>query len=54
MADNDLMTDAQETYLKALCEAADQPVPTKELTVAEASEIIGRLKDETGIGPSTG
>jgi hypothetical protein len=48
------MTGAQEAYLKALCEAAHQPVPTRKLTTAEALEIIDRLKDETGIGPSTG
>jgi hypothetical protein len=48
------MTSAQETYLKNLCAAANEPIPGGKLSNVEATKIIDRLKDKTGIGDSTG
>jgi hypothetical protein len=47
---NDPMTGAQESYLKTLSEQVHKPDPTQdELTKAEASELIERLRDKAGI-----
>lgn len=49
---DDPMTGAQASYLKTLAEQAHKPDPTetKELTKAEASELIDALRDKTGLG----
>jgi hypothetical protein len=38
------MTSAQETYLKNLCAAANEPAPNSKMTDVEATEIIDRLR----------
>jgi DUF3072 family protein len=44
------MTGAQESYLKTLAEQAHKPDPTnKEMTKAEASELIDQLREEAGL-----
>lgn len=43
------MTGAQASYLKTLCEEADEPFDP-ELTKAEASERIDELQEVTGRG----
>jgi hypothetical protein len=41
------MTGAQASYLKTLAEQAHKPLPSNDnLTKAEASELIDRLKDK--------
>ena len=47
------MTDAQASYLKTLCEEAGEEFDP-ELSKAEASKAIDRLKAETGRGTSRG
>ncbi|MGX9429623.1 MULTISPECIES: DUF3072 domain-containing protein [Bradyrhizobium] len=45
------MTGAQASYLKTLAEQAHEPVPgEKELTKAEASELIEKLRKKAGLG----
>jgi Protein of unknown function (DUF3072) len=46
---NDPMTGAQASYLKTLCEQAHMPEPGKNLTKAEASELIDRLREKVGL-----
>lgn len=46
---DDPMTGAQESYLNTLAEQAHKPVPKEELTKAEASELIDKLKHEAGL-----
>jgi DUF3072 family protein len=47
---HDPMTGAQASYLKTLAEQAHEPDPTeKELTKAEASELIDRLRKKAGL-----
>ena len=47
---DDPMTSAQESYLKTLAEQAHKPDPTeKELTKAEASELIDKMRDKAGL-----
>ncbi len=43
------MTGAQASYLKTLCDQADEPFDAK-LTKAEASKRIDALQDRTGRG----
>ncbi|MGY3609010.1 DUF3072 domain-containing protein [Bradyrhizobium sp. Leo121] len=48
---HDPMTGAQASYLKTLAEQAHEPVPgEKELTKAEASELIEKLRKKVGLG----
>lgn len=51
---DDPMTGAQESYLNTLAEQAHKPVPKKELTKAEASELIDKLKHEAGLERPSG
>jgi len=46
---DDPITGAQASYLKTLSEQAHKPLPTKDLTKAEASELIDKLKEEAGL-----
>lgn len=47
----DPMTGAQASYLKTLSEQAHVPDPSgKQLTKAQASELIDRLREQAGIG----
>lgn len=46
---DDPMTGAQESYLKTLSEQAHKPVPKEELSKAEASELIDRMKQEASL-----
>jgi hypothetical protein len=47
---DDPMTGAQASYLKTLSEQAHKPDPTdRNLTKAEASELIDALRDDAGI-----
>jgi Protein of unknown function (DUF3072) len=46
---DDPMTGAQASYLKTLSEQAHKPAPNKDLTKAEASELINRLRDKVGL-----
>ena len=46
---DDPMTGAQASYLKTLSEQADKPAPKKDLTKAEASELIDELRDKAGL-----
>lgn len=46
---DDPATPSQRSYLETLAEQADQEPPTGELTKAEASEQIDRLRKEAGI-----
>ncbi|WFU20589.1 DUF3072 domain-containing protein [Bradyrhizobium sp. CB3481] len=47
---DDPMTAAQASYLKTLSEQAHKPDPTgKQLTKAEASELIEQLREEAGV-----
>jgi hypothetical protein len=45
-------TGAQESYVHTLAEQANEEVP-EDLTKAEASDMIGKLQDETGRGKSS-
>jgi hypothetical protein len=46
---DDPITGAQASYLKTLSEQVHKPVPNKDLTKAEASELIDRLKEQAGL-----
>jgi len=46
---NDPMTGAQASYLRTLCEQAHMPEPAKDLTKAEASEFIDKLRQKAGL-----
>ncbi|MBV8901653.1 MAG: DUF3072 domain-containing protein [Verrucomicrobia bacterium] len=47
---DDPMTGAQESYLKTLAEQANKPDPTEQdLTKAEASELIDRMRQKAGL-----
>jgi hypothetical protein len=47
---HDPMTGAQASYLKTLAEQAHEPGLTeKELTKAEASELIEKLREKAGL-----
>lgn len=46
---DDPMTGAQESYLKTLAEQAHQNLPEKELTKAEASELIDKMRQKAGL-----
>lgn len=46
---NDPMTGAPASSLKTLCEQADMPDPGKDLTKAEASELMDRLREKVGL-----
>jgi len=46
---DDPITGAQASYLKTLSEQVHKPVPNKDLTKAQASELIDRLKAEAGL-----
>ncbi|MBP0109744.1 MULTISPECIES: DUF3072 domain-containing protein [Bradyrhizobium] len=45
----DPMTGAQESYLKTLAEQAHVKPPERELTKAEASELIDKMRQEAGL-----
>ena len=46
---DDPMTGAQASYLKTLSEQAHKQEPKKDLTKAEASALIARLRDQAGL-----
>ncbi|KRP92489.1 MULTISPECIES: DUF3072 domain-containing protein [Bradyrhizobium] len=46
---DDPMTGAQESYLKTLAEQAHQDLPEDELTKAEASELIDKMRQKAGL-----
>jgi hypothetical protein len=46
---DDPMTGAQASYLKTLCEQAHMPEPGKDLTKAEASELIDKVREKAGL-----
>ncbi|WP_027574468.1 DUF3072 domain-containing protein [Bradyrhizobium sp. WSM1743] len=46
---DDPMTGAQESYLKTLAEQAHQDLPKEELTKAEASELIDKMRQKAGL-----
>jgi hypothetical protein len=46
---DDPMTGAQESYLKTLSEQAHKPMPDKNLTKAEASALIDKLREKNGL-----
>ncbi|MCA1530425.1 DUF3072 domain-containing protein [Bradyrhizobium yuanmingense] len=46
---DDPMTGAQESYLKTLAEQAHQDLPKDELTKAEASELIDKMRQKAGL-----
>ena len=47
---DDPMTGAQESYLKTLAEQAhESPPPEDELTKAEASELIDKMRQKAGL-----
>ncbi|UWU72568.1 DUF3072 domain-containing protein [Bradyrhizobium sp. NC92] len=46
---DDPMTGAQESYLKTLAEQAHQDLPEQELTKAEASELIDKMRQKAGL-----
>ena len=45
---DDPMTGAQVSYLKTLAQA-HKPLPNREMTKAEASDLIDKLRTEAGI-----
>ncbi|WP_407112290.1 DUF3072 domain-containing protein [Bradyrhizobium sp. LMG 9283] len=45
----DPMTGAQESYLKTLAEQAHEKPPEEELTKAEASELIDKMRQKAGL-----
>ena len=47
---DDPVTPAQQSYLETLAEQAGEDVKPDELTKAEASEAIDRLRKEAGMG----
>ncbi|MCA1360585.1 DUF3072 domain-containing protein [Bradyrhizobium sp. IC3069] len=46
---DDPMTGAQESYLKTLAEQAHEDPPEEDLTKAEASELIDRMRQKAGL-----
>ncbi|MBR1168502.1 DUF3072 domain-containing protein [Bradyrhizobium liaoningense] len=46
---DDPMTGAQESYLKTLAEQAHQDLAEQELTKAEASELIDKMRQKAGL-----
>ena len=46
---DDPMTGAQASYLKTLSEQAHKPEPKPDLTKAEASELIDKLREKNGL-----
>ncbi|MGY3036199.1 hypothetical protein ACVIIV_005369 [Bradyrhizobium sp. USDA 4354] len=48
---DDPMTGAQESYLKTLAEQAHESPPAEELTKAEASELIDKMRQKAGLEP---
>ena len=46
---DDPMTGAQESYLKTLAEQAHEQPPEDELTKAEASELIDKMRQKAGL-----
>ena len=46
---DDPMTGAQESYLKTLAEQAQESPPEDELTKAEASELIDKMRQKAGL-----
>lgn len=46
---DDPMTGAQESYLKTLAEQAHQTPPKEDLTKAEASELIDKMRQKAGL-----
>ncbi|MFB6449119.1 DUF3072 domain-containing protein [Bradyrhizobium tunisiense] len=46
---DDPMTGAQESYLKTLAEQAHVNPPEDELTKAEASELIDKMRQKAGL-----
>ncbi|MFB6416921.1 MULTISPECIES: DUF3072 domain-containing protein [Bradyrhizobium] len=46
---DDPMTGAQESYLKTLAEQAHVSPPEDELTKAEASELIDKMRQKAGL-----
>jgi hypothetical protein len=46
---DDPMTGAQESYLKTLAEQAHKRLPMKDLTKAEASELIDTMRQKAGL-----
>lgn len=46
---DDPMTGAQESYLKTLAEQAHESPPEGELTKAEASELIDKMRQKAGL-----
>ncbi|WP_028136579.1 DUF3072 domain-containing protein [Bradyrhizobium japonicum] len=46
---DDPMTGAQESYLKTLAEQAHERPPEPELTKAEASELIDKMRQKAGL-----
>jgi len=46
---DDPMTGAQASYLKTLSEQAHKPEPKADLTKAEASELIDKLREKNGL-----
>jgi hypothetical protein len=44
------VTPAQQSYLETLAEQAGEEVQAEDLTKAEASEEIDRLRKEAGLG----
>ncbi|UWU89220.1 DUF3072 domain-containing protein [Bradyrhizobium sp. CB1015] len=46
---DDPMTGAQESYLKTLAEQARESPPEEELTKAEASELIDKMRQKAGL-----
>jgi hypothetical protein len=47
---DDPVTPAQQSYLETLAEQAGEEVQAEDLTKAEASEEIDRLRKEAGLG----
>ena len=46
---DDPMTGAQESYLKTLAEQDHEQPPEDELTKAEASELIDKMRQKAGL-----
>jgi len=46
---DDPMTGAQESYLETLAEQAHESPPEDELTKAEASELIDKMRQKAGL-----
>ncbi|MBH5371498.1 DUF3072 domain-containing protein [Bradyrhizobium glycinis] len=46
---DDPMTGAQESYLKTLAEQAHESPPADDLTKAEASELIDKMRQKAGL-----